>query len=75
MFYFLSTQLNKIFPVTYFTWNYWEAGHGKGAPDGIGGVCTRTADVEVANGKDIVNVNILFNVLKEKCPGIWFFFC
>lgn len=25
-------------------WNYSEKGHGKGAPDGVGGVLKRTAD-------------------------------
>jgi hypothetical protein len=41
------------------SWHYFEAGHGKGACDGIGGVVKRTADtalksgkVNITNGKD-----------------------
>ena len=32
-------------------WNYWEAGHGKGPSDGLGGTCTRMADEAVKTGK------------------------
>lgn len=36
------------------TWNFMEAGHGKGAPDGIGAVIKRTADTVVnTQGQDI----------------------
>lgn len=45
MFYFLANHLCKICPnIISFTWNYLEAGHGNGAPGGIGAVCKRTAD-------------------------------
>lgn len=47
-------NLHKLYPkISKFSWNYYEAGHGKGAPDGIGGVTKRTADRLVAEGKDI----------------------
>lgn len=32
-------------------WNYWEAGHGKGPCDGLGGTCKRMADEAVKTGK------------------------
>lgn len=32
-------------------WNYWEAGHGKGPCDGLGGLCKRMADEAVNSGK------------------------
>lgn len=73
MFAFLAKQLTKCFPkIKRATWNYQEAGHGKGAPDGIGGVCKRTADKCVAQGRDIPNFSTLINILKECCPGIRF---
>lgn len=56
-----------------FTWNYSEAGHGKGAPDGTGGTLKRTADRIVAQGKDVENFKWLFNVLLEHCPGVKMF--
>ena len=41
----------------YATWNFTEAGHGKGAPDGVGGLLKRTADRLVAHGRDITNAD------------------
>nr|CAH7714535.1 unnamed protein product [Callosobruchus chinensis] len=74
MFSFITNQFMEHFPkVKRISWNYHEAGHGKGAPDGIGGVCKRTADRVVAQGKDIPNFESLVNVLKEACPGIYFY--
>lgn len=73
MFYFLRNHLKEIYPINYFTWNYSETGHGKGAPDGIGGVCKRIADREVANGKDIPDITVLLSVLQEKCLNIQFY--
>jgi hypothetical protein len=35
------------------TWNYVEVGHGKGAPDGVGGALKRSADAAVAMGTDV----------------------
>lgn len=74
MFSFLAHHVNKYIPgVNEITWNYQEAGHGKGAPDGIGGVCKRTADRIVAEGKDIAHFKDLLKILKENCPGVTFF--
>lgn len=43
-FYLLQHRLRSSFPnVTMGSWNYSEAGHGKGAPDGVGGTIKRTA--------------------------------
>lgn len=38
------------------TWSFFEAGHGKGPADGVGGFLKRTADKIVANGDDISDV-------------------
>ena len=40
-------------------------GHGKGAPDGIGGALKRAANLKVLYGKDIVNATSLVKELKE----------
>ncbi|KAG5868315.1 hypothetical protein JTB14_000264 [Gonioctena quinquepunctata] len=53
-----------------FTWNYPEPGHGKGAPDGVGGTLKRSADQAVAGGKNLTDLNVLKNVLSSKCPSI-----
>lgn len=48
---------NKIFDWGFKegSWSFFEAGHGKGAADGIGGALKRKADQIVAFGDDIVN--------------------
>lgn len=45
------------------TWNFLEAGHGKGAPDGIGAVVKRTGNRHVLAGHDIKCVADLKNAL------------
>lgn len=47
------------------TWNFFEASHGKGDPDGVGGALKRAANAEVAHGRDIPDAGTLFSVLKE----------
>lgn len=73
MFSFITNHFIKQFPkVERVTWNYHEAGHGKGAPDGIGGVCKRSADRVILQGKDLPDFSTLVRTLKECCPGISF---
>lgn len=45
------------------TWSFFEAGHGKGPADGIGGFMKRTADKIIAAGKDIPNAQEFMNKL------------
>ena len=45
------------------TWNMFEAGHGKGADDAIGGVVKHTADQHVNKGNDITSAKQLYEVL------------
>lgn len=67
MFLFMYKRIPELFPcIKQIVWNYSEAGHGKGAPNGIGGVLKRTADRVVAEGKDIANFEAMFKTLKEK---------
>ncbi|XP_065218710.1 uncharacterized protein LOC135844432 [Planococcus citri] len=57
--YMFYIMLNHIIPMfnnlEHFTWNYSEAGHRKGAPDGIGATLKRTCDKIVAQNNDISN--------------------
>ena len=43
----------SFFSGTNSTWNFFEASHGKGAADGVGGVLKRTADQIVKQGTDL----------------------
>lgn len=52
--YFMKHFLPKWFPnLETFTWNFSEAGHGKGVMDGVGGSLKRNADVHIMHQKDI----------------------
>lgn len=71
MFYVLGCKLQDILPnIIKYTWNFHEAGHGKGAPDGVGATCKRIADQVIATGGDITNLNEFATVIRERCPGI-----
>jgi len=56
------------------TWNLFEAGHGKGAPDAVGGTIKRLADRMVANGKDIPTAESLFQALSSCNSAIKLFY-
>ncbi|KAI8442439.1 hypothetical protein MSG28_005952 [Choristoneura fumiferana] len=74
MFHIVYRHINDLFPgTTFFSWHYSEPGHGKGAPDGVGGTLKRTADKAVAEGRDIVNLNTLKEILSARCPSIMLF--
>ncbi|XP_049871225.1 uncharacterized protein LOC126373477 [Pectinophora gossypiella] len=71
MFFIMATKLSEEIPdIEKFTWNYTESGHGKGAPDGIGATCKRTADFVVNSGGDINNIDQFVKVIQERCPSI-----
>ena len=55
-------------------WNFFEASHGKGAPDGIGGSLKRSADKLVRLEEDIPNAEVLFNKLNMQDSTIQLFF-
>ena len=66
-----ATYLHKICPaVQHCTWNFSEAGHGKGPMDGVGGLLKRTADEYVARGNDIPSVDVFVSHLNISCPGV-----
>ncbi|CAG9136304.1 unnamed protein product [Plutella xylostella] len=64
-FYLLTCQPTPL-GYTSVTWNFFEAAHGKGAADGVGGAIKRLLDRKVAHGYDIPNAEIAFNsILNE----------
>ncbi|CAG5044245.1 unnamed protein product [Parnassius apollo] len=50
--------------------DYTESGHGKGAPDGVGGTLKRTADAIVSRGHDIPDFDSFLDELKSKVKNI-----
>ena len=56
------------------TWNFLEAGHGKGPADGIGAAVKRRADDLIAGGKDIQNAQVLFSELQQETSAIQLFY-
>ncbi|KAK0147775.1 hypothetical protein N1851_012516 [Merluccius polli] len=61
-FYMLSTELFKK-GFKKGTWSFFEASHGKGAPDGVGGVFTKNSR---QIGKDIPNARQLYDCLNAQ---------
>lgn len=56
------------------TWSFFEANHGKGAPDGVGGTLKRSADRLVCMGIDIPSAEMLYTKLKERESAVQLFF-
>ncbi|GBL78900.1 hypothetical protein AVEN_48877-1 [Araneus ventricosus] len=65
-----ATFLAKLAKIKILHWHFLEAGHGKEAPDGVGGCLKRTADGIVARGIDIPNFDVLIDQLKINCKGV-----
>lgn len=55
------------------TWNFLEAGHGKGPADGVGAAIKRNADAIVARGIDVPSGEVLFDVLSKEQSKIKLF--
>ena len=62
-FYLFCTQLYKEGFAGGGSWNFSEAGHSKGAADGVGGVLKRTADDIISRGQDLLDAATLFHAL------------
>lgn len=73
MFFLVKSEIAKMFGGKKIQWHYSEAGHGKGAPDGIGGCLKQSADLLVAQGKDVANFESFTFQLKDVCKGIKIF--
>ncbi|CAH0560580.1 unnamed protein product [Brassicogethes aeneus] len=70
MFYLASSYLSKVLNVENMFWHFSEAGHGKGAPDGVGGCLKRSADGLVGRSTDLSSLEVLVIKLKEACKGM-----
>ncbi|CAG9786535.1 unnamed protein product [Diatraea saccharalis] len=70
MFQMIANYLGNITNAETITWHFTETGHGKGAPDGVGGCLKRICDKAVANGRDIVDIDSFVDCSKENCKGI-----
>jgi hypothetical protein len=64
-FYLFHKFIHEKYAFKLSTWNFTEAGHGKSAANGIGGVVKRTADRLVSQGNDITTAKDFFNYLSE----------
>jgi len=67
MFAIIGKELPKV---NVITWNYSESGHGKGAPDEVGGIIKRIADRCVAQGEEDIHDFLLLHVLGKNLSDI-----
>lgn len=56
------------------TWNFFEASHGKGAPDSVVGTLKRTVDKLVTNRCDIPDAHELYKALRETSTTVKLFY-
>jgi hypothetical protein len=56
------------------SWDYFEAGHGKGPCDGLGGVAKRMADLAVKQNRSIQDAEDFFNWGKQSSKSISYMF-
>lgn len=62
--FYLASTVPFMRGFEYVTWNFTEASHGKGAPDGVGGALKNLADRIVAYGTNIPDANTLYKQLE-----------
>lgn len=65
MFFLLVEYLSVELDAEEIYWHFSESGHGKGAPDGVGGCLKRAADRQVGLGRDISDIQSLVSCLQE----------
>ena len=61
-FYLFAKQLERR-GFRFGTWNYFEAAHGKGAPDGVGAAIKRNTDRLVNMGRDCTDADTMYELL------------
>jgi len=75
MFYLVTHYLSKVGTIfrrlSNITWNFSEAGHGKGVPDGIGGFLKKLLDDLIRRGIDIPDFNVLVDELKDRVTSVF----
>ena len=72
-FYLFSKELHAL-GFNAGTWNFSEAGHGKGAADGIGGAVKQSADRLVNQGQNISSPKLLYEALSKSETSIRLYF-
>ncbi|CAG5050094.1 unnamed protein product [Parnassius apollo] len=70
IFYMMSKLKDQISNLKIIKWNYQEAGHGKGAPDGIGAVAKRTADNYLRLGGDVGSFEDFVQVVQQNIANV-----
>lgn len=72
-FHLLTKLIPKLYPqILMITHNFSEAGHGKGAPDGVGGCVKNVADDACAHGTDVNNLEAFIGVMNQHLKNIFF---
>ena len=64
--FFLASKLFPIYGFKTWQWNFSQAGHGKGAVEGIGGAVKRIADSAILHGSDIKDGSAFFNTVANQ---------
>ena len=72
--FYLLSSLPFDWGFQYINWTFLEAGHGKGAADGVGAVLKRTADRVVLQGKDLPDAQAVFNCLQTHDLSVKLFY-
>lgn len=71
MFYIIIRKIIPLFPdLETLSWNFSEAGHGKGAPDGVGATLKRTCDRLVATSGDVSNFEEFVQCVSDNVQNI-----
>ena len=66
-FYLFSNNIEER-GLKFSTWNFFESGHGKGIPDGVGATIKRTADAAVRRGRDCTNARDMVDIVESTGP-------
>ena len=67
---FLMSSIPYTWGFKRVTWNFSERSHGKGAPDGVGGVLKRKADMYVLGGSDLQTPRDLYEYLQKSSETV-----
>lgn len=72
--FFLFTNYVTDMGFPHSTWNFSEAGHGKGAADGVGGAIKRRLDNLVKHGTDIPDAHTAYTLIKNSDSSVMIFY-
>lgn len=70
MFFLMVKYIREKLNCKSFHWHYSESGHGKGAPDGVGGCLKRIADTLVAQSIDITDCDTFVKTMSANCQKV-----